>query len=315
MSNVILTRRAALAGAAASVAGAATAKAPMLGVARPDFYRFRLGDYEVSTILDGVIQRDEPHKTFGANQAPEDVAALAEANFLPADKMENGYSPVLVNTGAEVILFDTGNGAARRPERGALRAKITEAGVSPEQVDVVVLTHFHPDHVGGLFEDGAPAFPNARYVAARAEFDFWRANPEARGEDYKMFLEDTAFAVADNMTFLEDGEDVASGVTLMAAHGHTPGHSVFHIESAGRRLMVCADACNHYVLSLQRPDWHVRFDMDKEAAGATRKRLLDMIATDRIPFAGYHMPFPAIGYVDRSGGGYEYVPASYQLNL
>ena len=315
MGTVIFSRRAALAGAAASVATAAMAKAPMLGVARPDFYRFQLGEFEVSTILDGVVQREEPHKIFGVDQAPEEVASLAEANFLPPDKIENGYSPVLVNTGAEVILFDTGNGPERRPGRGGLRAKLTEAGVAPEQVDVVVLTHFHPDHVGGLFEEDGPAFPNARYVAARAEFDFWRANPETRGADYKQFLERTAFAVAENMTFLDDGQDVSGGVTLMAAHGHTPGHSVFHIESAGRRLMICADACNHYVLSLQRPDWHVRFDMDKTAAGATRKRLLDMIATDRIPFTGYHMPFPAVGYVDRAGDGYRYVPTSYQLNL
>ncbi|MEM9725350.1 MAG: MBL fold metallo-hydrolase [Pseudomonadota bacterium] len=310
-----ITRRAALAGMGALAASPALAKAPLLGVARPDFYRFKLGAFEVATILDGVIQRGEPQSIFGTDQTPEAFAALAAANFLPVDQIENGYTPVVLNTGAEVILFDTGNGAARRPGRGALREILAANGLAPEQIDIVVITHFHPDHVGGIMEGDGPAFPNARYVASRLEFDWWRANAAVRGEAFERLLESTVFAVAENMTFLEDGRDVASGVTLLAAHGHTPGHSVFHLESEGRRLMICADACNHYVFSLQRPEWHVRFDMDKEAAGRTRRRLLDMLATERTPFTGYHMPFPAIGHVERFGDAFRYAPVSYQLNL
>ncbi len=101
----------------------------------------------------------------------------------------------------------------------------------------------------------------------------------------------------------------------MAAHGHTPGHTAFHIESDGKRLLLGGDFCNHYVVSLQRPDWHVRFDMDKEGAVATRKKILGMLAADKIPFTAYHMPFPAVGYVENKDGGFRYVPASYQLNL
>ncbi len=117
------------------------------------------------------------------------------------------------------------------------------------------------------------------------------------------------------MTMISDGQDVVSGVTAVAAAGHTPGHTVYHVESEGRRLLIAADTANHYVASLQRPDWHVRFDMDKEAAAATRKKVFGMVAADGIAFTGYHMPSPAVGYVEPKGEGFRYVPATYQLNL
>lgn len=291
------------------------AAAPMAGATRPDFYRFKLGTFEVGTILDGSVTRPAPHEIFGTDQEPADVAALAQQHFLPDDALRNDYTPVVVNTGSEVVLFDTGNGPARRPGRGALRERLAETGIAPEQVDIVVLTHFHPDHIGGVMEGDAPAFPNARYVTPRAEFDFWYANPEVRGADYKALLDRTAFAVADRTSFLEDGQDVVPGITMMAAQGHTPGHAIYNVESEGQRLMVCADFCNHFVLSLQRPDWHVRFDMDKEQAAATRVRVLDMIAADRVPFTSYHMPFPAVGYIEKQDTSYRYVPVTYQFGV
>jgi glyoxylase-like metal-dependent hydrolase (beta-lactamase superfamily II) len=314
-----ISRRTMLGGLASATAMGASAPslaaASFAGASRPDLYRFTLGNFEVATILDGSITRADPHEIFGTDQDPATVAALAEENLLPGNTLRNDYTPVVVNTGAEVVLFDTGNGPARRPGRGALRERLAQAGIAAEQVDIVVLTHFHPDHIGGIMENDALAFPNARYVTPRAEFDFWRANPGIRGDDYKALLERTAFAVADRTSFLENGQDVVSGITMIAAEGHTPGHAVYHVESEGRRLMICADFCNHFVLSLQRPDWHVRFDMDKEQAAATRRRLFDMMATERVPFTSYHMPFPAVGFVKRESETYRYVPASYQLGL
>ena len=120
---------------------------------------------------------------------------------------------------------------------------------------------------------------------------------------------------AEQFSFLEDGGSVASGLTAMAAFGHTPGHMNYMVESDGKQLVIGADFANHYVWSLAHPDWEVRFDMDKPAAAATRRRILDMIAADKLPFIGYHMPWPGIGYVETAGDGFEYVPHSYQLML
>ena len=149
----------------------AHATAPMLGAAPPDHYRFKLGEFEVTTISDGAVQVDGPHPLFGENVSAAEVQALAAQNFLPPDRMVIGFAPVVVNTGKELVLFDTGNGVARRPDAGRLASLLATAGFQPEQIDVVVLSHFHPDHVGGLIENGQPLLPNARYVTAAARQD------------------------------------------------------------------------------------------------------------------------------------------------
>lgn len=121
--------------------------------------------------------------------------------------------------------------------------------------------------------------------------------------------------LAEKMTFLEPGDAVISGIEAVAAYGHTPGHLAFHLESEGARMMLTADVANHYVASLQKPEWHVRYDMDKEAAAAARREVFGMVAADRIPFVGYHMPFPAVGYVEAIDGGFRFMPETYQLDL
>ncbi len=285
------------------------AKAKMLGPSRPGHMRFKHGEFEVTTLFDGAIQLPGPHPIFGQDQDAGDVAELAKANNLDPAKMEIGFTTTMVNTGKELILFDAGNDATQRATAGKTRAQMEAAGYSPEDVDIVVLTHFHGDHIGGLMVDGKPAFPNARYVANATEYDHWI------GKEHALSLSNVK-PFAEKMTFLKDGEDVVSGVTAMAAHGHTPGHTIYHIESGDRRVLVTGDTANHFVASLERPDWHVKFDMDKEAAAATRRKVFGMLAADGIPFIGYHMPYPAVGYVQENGsGGFTYTPASYQLFL
>ncbi|TKT75117.1 MBL fold metallo-hydrolase [Aquamicrobium sp. LC103] len=297
---------------------AAHAEVPMSEVENPGFYRFKLGEFEVTSILDGLRPGDGPHPTFGADQSPENVAELLEQNFLPAGRFVNSFTPVLVNTGAELILFDTGLGAgAREGGMGRLRARIEASGYGPDDVSVVVVTHFHGDHIGGLMEDGQPAFANARYVTGQAEYDFWTAEERLSGatENAARAVQANVVPLAEKTTFIGDGDEVVTGVTGILAAGHTPGHMIFRLESGGRSLVLTADTANHYVASLQRPDWHVAFDADKEAAAATRKQVFDMIASERIPFIGYHMPFPAVGYAEKLDVGYRFVPVSYQLML
>jgi glyoxylase-like metal-dependent hydrolase (beta-lactamase superfamily II) len=289
----------------------------MLGTGRPTFYRFRLGSFEVTTLSDGSIAMEGPHPIYGQNQPAEVVQDLARANYLPPDQMLNGFTPVLVNTGSALILFDTGNAPGRRPAAGNLTASLRAAGYEPEQVDIVVLTHMHGDHIGGLMADGAPAYPNARYVTGAAEHNFWASDERLSGptQSSAELFRANVMPLMEKTTLLDDKGEVVSGIQAMAAFGHTPGHMAYHLESEGRRLLLWADSANHYVMSIQRPEWHVRFDLDKEAAAATRKRLFDMLAADRIPATGYHMPFPALGFIDRTNDSYRWVPVTYQLSL
>nr|WP_136645377.1 MBL fold metallo-hydrolase [Tabrizicola sp. YIM 78059] len=307
---VMLSRRQALvAGATLPLAAtfmprAVQAQAPMQGAGFAPWNRFRLGSFEVTTLSAGSRLLDNPQETFGTNANPEDFAALSAANFIPADRSLNFFTPTVVNTGADVVLFDTGLSA-----EGTLAA-LTAAGMTADMVTTVVLTHMHGDHIGGLMgADGTtPTFANARYVTGAVEHNHWSA---AGNEGFDRNVK----PLNDRFTFLDDGGIVTGGITGMAAFGHSPGHMVYQVESDGQRLIITADTANHYVWSLQRPDWEVRFDMDKAAAAATRRRVFGMIAADRIPFIGYHMPFPGLGYVEAMEDGFRYVPASYQLLL
>ncbi|MEM1400078.1 MAG: MBL fold metallo-hydrolase [Pseudomonadota bacterium] len=297
---------------------AAFADAPMLGAGHGGYHRLALGGFEVTSISDGATTFENPQSVFGTDQTVETVSELLTEENLPTDKMVIGFTPVVVNTGSELVLFDTGLGAgAREGGMGKLRETLGTAGYTPEQIDVVVITHMHPDHIGGLMEDGAPAFANARYVTGQAEFDFWSAEERMTGptEGVAKQVNSNVKPLAENFTFIDGGTDVVSGITSIAAFGHTPGHMAYNIESDGKRLVLVADAANHYVLSLQKPDWEVRFDIDKAAAAAARKELFGMIAADGVPFIGYHMPFPSVGYVEPMDGGFRYSPETYQLDL
>lgn len=266
-------------------------------------HSFAVGDFQVSTMLAGTRVAEDPMPTIAANADPAEFAAVAEEFFIPTDKMRFYFTPTVVNTGSEVVLFDTGLSAA-----GTLPA-LEASGLTAADVDIVVITHMHGDHIGGLtLEDGTPTYPNARYVTGQAEFDHW-AGAANDNFDAKMR------PLAEKTTFIGDEASVAPGITSVAAFGHTPGHMVYRLESDGEQLLILADLAAHYVWSFANPDWELRFDNDKSAAAATRRRVLDMAAADRLPIIGYHLPFPAVGYVDTHNSGFRFVPATYQLML
>ena len=302
-----LTRRQALTGAAAvPLAGLdarpAAASAPMMGMGTAPFNRFKLGGFEVTALLAGTRTVPQPQNIFGMNVSEDTFAEASKEAYIPNDAAQFFFTPTVVNTGSELILFDTG----LNPE--GITAALSAAGYAAEQVDTVVLTHMHGDHIGGLSGAAGETFANARYVTGRVEFDAWAA----MGNDG---FEAKVRPLAEKMSFLEGGQDVASGVSAMAAFGHTPGHMAYMLESEGQQLALIADAANHYVWSLGYPDWEVKFDRDKAAAAQTRRDLFGMLAADRVPFIGYHMPWPAMGYAQAAGDGFRYIPASYQMML
>lgn len=297
------------------------AAGPMLGVSKPSWARFKLGAFELTMIADSDAFIDGPYPIIGANAAQGEVEQLMRDNLLPPAKYQPGFTPMIVNTGKELVIFDTGNGAngfVPRPSGGWLAAQLAPAGFTPEQIDVVVLSHGHPDHIGGLIENGSPLFPNARYAIAGTEYDFWAPEGKHSGELEKMasLFRRNVVPVAERTNFIKPGDDVVPGIRALEAHGHTPGHLAFTIESDGQRMLFWGDCAHHQVASLARPDWHCVFDIDREKGAATRRRIYEMAANERLPVSGYHMPFPSIGYVERlDGGGYRWLAHTYQLKL
>jgi glyoxylase-like metal-dependent hydrolase (beta-lactamase superfamily II) len=322
------TRRHFLGGSAALTATAilapemvslARATAPFLGPAQPTYSRFKLGAFEITTILDSDVSIDGPWPLIGANAEEEEVQALMRKHLLPEEKYQPGFTPMIVNTGKEMILFDTGNGEngfVSRPQGGWLAAQLEPAGFSPDQIDVVVLSHGHSDHIGGLVESGKLLFPNARYVIGDVEYDFWSKQPGGDLKRFSKLFQELVVPLADKTTFVKPGSEVAPGIRAVDAYGHTPGHLAFHIESDSKQLLFWGDCAHHHVASLARPDWHCVFDVDKEQGAAARKRMFDMVATDKLPVAAFHMPFPSIGYVEEiEAGSYRWVPHTYQLTI
>ena len=318
-----LTSLAAVAAAPMAIAASArpvAAAAPLLGPAQPRHWRYKLGAFELTVIADSEAFIDGPFPIIGANATEDEVRALMRDNLLPETRYQPGFSPLVLNTGRELVLFDTGNGEngfVPRPNGGWLAAGLAPAGIRAEDVDVVVLSHGHPDHVGGLMESGRPLFPNARYAISAIEYDYWAPEGKHTGdlEKFAAVFRTNTKAIADRFTFLKPGDAVVPGVTAIEAYGHTPGHLNFRIESAGQAIYFWGDCAHHQVASLARPDWHCVFDNDKEQGAATRKRVYDMLATERIAVIGYHMPFPSVGYIERQGpSGYRWLAHTYQLN-
>lgn len=327
--QVILTRRRVVAGAGIALAApailrgsSAPAEAAPARPEEPPFRRFRLGRLDVTVVSDGGAMVDGPWPIVGEDRPQDEVERLMRDNLLPPARFRPGFSPVVIDDGKTRTLIDAGNGAdgfIPRPAGGRLVEALKAAGYAPEDIGLVALTHAHVDHIGGLAEAGAAVFPNARVAIGDAEHAFW-SRPErlsaADGSNElksaKLFAA-TAGALGDRWDMIKPGQEVAPGVTSLAAFGHTPGHLAFHVESDGKRLLVWGDCAHHEVASLAHPEWSAFFDMDKETGKATRAKIYDMAAAERLPVLGYHTSFPSLGFVARAGAGFRWIPETYQL--
>ncbi len=320
----MFTRRAVLASPAlvalAGNADPAEAATPPAGKPTPGIYRYRIGTFELTALYDGIWYRPITD-TFIRNAPFAEVeSALADA-FMPADKLATPFTTLVVNTGKKVVLIDTGTGGQIAPSAGVLRDNLAAAGITPKAVDLIVVSHFHPDHINGIKDkDGALVFPNAEITVPEAEWNFWMddANMNAAAADLKRtFLNQRRIFsdIARNVTRFKPGAEVAPGIVTLAAPGHTPGHTVVAIHSADQSLLVLGDTAQHPAVFARHPDWQAAFDIDGGAAVATRKKLFDRAAADRMLVTGYHFPFPACGHLIKTAGGYEHVPVEWQPNL
>lgn len=315
---ITLSRRlvtGALASFALSGAGTNRGRAKSLADA-PAPKRVRLGAFTITTLLDADQTIDGPWPIVGEDRPRAEVEAVMRDNRLPTSRFTPGFTPVLIETGTQRILFDTGNGEVGfipRPAGGRLASQLRRVGLSPEAINLVVLTHCHTDHIGGLKEGDAPLFPNAAYVVGEAEYRFWAAEdrlsapPDSNTYKSAMVVRSHLFPLRARVRFVKPGDTIAPGIAAMAAYGHTPGHLAFHCESEGHRMLIWGDCAHHEVASLSHPEWHAFFDLDKDQGIATRRAIYAMAATERLLVAGYHTAFPSLGYVERRAGGYRWV--------
>lgn len=300
--------------------GTAQAAAPFRNQLPPAWHRFRLGEFEVTIVSDGALPLGNPVPAFPASP-PEEIRGLLTANFLDPAAATLEQNVLVLNTGRQLILFDTGMGesmgAASRmfgPTTGRLLDNLRAAGIDPAQIDLVVLTHAHCDHCWALVDaSGEKNFPNAQVALSEADLQFWTDDANKRGPEFMVPFIDGAkknlAAYRDRMVMVRDGQPVAPGVTAMAAPGHTVGHTVYAISSGNQVMVNTGDLAHHQVLLLKRPAWEFAYDTDPKLSARTRIRMLDRLATDRHAVLSYHFPWPGLGHVARDGDAYAWVPA------
>jgi glyoxylase-like metal-dependent hydrolase (beta-lactamase superfamily II) len=319
-----VSRRTLLAGSAvtalAAGAGPAASEAPAAGTATPGIYRYKIGSFELTALYDGIWYRPITD-AFIRNAPFAEVEHALDAAFMPHDSLATPFTTLVVNTGRKLVLIDTGTGGQIAPSAGVLRDNLAAAGIDPKAVDAIVISHFHPDHINGIKDkDNALIFPNAEIMVPEPEWAYWMddANLNAAAADLKLTFRNQRRIFADiekQVTRFAPGKEVAPGVVTLPAPGHTPGHTVFAIHSGDQSLMVLSDTAQHPAVFARHPDWQAAFDIDGDAAVATRKKLFDRAAADRMLVTGYHFPFPACGHLVKTASGYEHVPVEWQPKL
>ncbi len=294
---------------------AAQAEAPQAKGQAPGWYRMMLGRFEVTALSDGTV--DLPVDKLLTNAKTDRIMALLARSYLkpPVETSVNGY---LVNTGTKLVLIDTGAAGLFGPTLGKLVANLKASGYTPEQVDEIYVTHMHPDHVGGLAADGKMVFPNATIRAHAKEGAFWlsQANLDAAPEANKGFFQG---AMASLKPYVDagklktfDGEtELVPGIRAIPAAGHTPGHTIYAVESDGNKLVVWGDLMHVAAVQFVQPTVTIQFDSDSKAAMPQRQKHYADAAKKGYYVAIAHVSFPGIGKLRSNGSGYDWLPANY----
>ena len=291
------------------------AGAPLVKAAAPGYYRVMLGDFEVTALSDGVVAL--PVDKLLTNTKPEKTLKALQKYHLssPTETSVNGY---LINTGSKLVLIDTGAATLFGPTLGRLANSLKAAGYTPDQIDEVYITHMHGDHVGGLMQGDQLAFPNAIVRADQHDADFWlsqanmdKAPADAKGAFQGAMSSINPYIKAGKFKTFNGDTDLVAGVKAVAARGHTPGHSVYLVESKGQKLMLWGDLMHVAAVQFDNPSVTIAFDSDSKAAMAARKKAYADAAQQGYMVGATHVSFPGLGYVRSEGKGYAWIPVNY----
>jgi glyoxylase-like metal-dependent hydrolase (beta-lactamase superfamily II) len=326
-----LTRRGVFTGAVAVSATAlsalngrsrARAAAPAAGQQAPSVYRYKVGTMEISVVSDGA--RTFPlSETFVLNAKKDEVNAALDKAYMPRDKMTIHFAPVVINTGNKLIVIDTGNGpgdyANTKGAVGQFVHNLGAAGIDPKAVDMVIISHFHGDHVNGLLTaDNQPTFPNAEVLVPTVEWKFWSDDGEMSrapaGRMADLFKNNRRIfdaGLKKKVTPYDWNKEIAPGITAVGTIGHTPGHTSYVLASGSDKVYLQSDVTNHPDLFVRNPGWHAFFDQDPQQAETTRRAVYDMVVAEKLMVQGFHYPFPGLGHIEKDGTGYRLIPAPW----
>jgi len=295
--------------------GPTQASAPMAKGQAPGWFRMKLGDFEITALSDGTA--DLPIDQMLTNTTPEKVKKALAAAFVKAP-IETSVNAYLINTGPKLLLIDTGASGLFGPTLGKVVANLKASGYKPEQVDEIYITHMHPDHVGGLVAGDKAVFPNAVVRAAKAEGEHWlsQANMDKAPEAAKSFFQG---AMASLKPYVASGKykpfegdvELVPGVRAIAAAGHTPGHTIYTVESKGEKMVFWGDLMHLAAVQFPDPSVAIQFDTDSKAAAPQRKKAFADAAAKGYYVAVAHISFPGIGHLRTEGAGYGWIPVIY----
>ncbi|MGL4234745.1 MBL fold metallo-hydrolase [Tabrizicola sp.] len=323
--KIILTAATAAAGlilpTGAALAQTAPAPAPLAPLGNAGHYRFAVGDDIVATVLSDGLIGGAPQVY--ASDAPEaELQEVLTRAFLPTDRMTLNLNTLLIEMNGQRILLEAGASQTMGPNGGRIFENLAAIGLTPEDIDVVVVSHTHPDHVGNLrTADGGKAFPRATVFAPRADWDFFVTNepdlsympvPEDFRRNFAAAIKRSVEPVTAGIELYDAGAEIVPGLTTLPAIGHTPGMANFLVQSGSDQLLLTADLAYHPLVNVDRP-WLPGPDRDKDTALASRRRIFDMAAADRMLVLGFHFPFPGLGRMLKTDIGYAWVPVSWQF--
>ena len=327
-----LTRRQMLVGTAAAAVAAgvpliaatpARAAMPQSGKQAPGVYRYKLGGFEVTVVTDGK-SRVPITDAFVTNAKMSEVKAALADLFMDTETFYGPYNPVVINTGANLAVIDTGNGEAAYQStkglNGQLLTNLAAAGIDAGAIDTVIISHYHGDHINGLLKaDNTPAFPNAKVHVPAAEHRYWMSDDEmkrAPSPRIELLFKNVRRVIGSSemqkrLRVYEWGEEIIPGITAVATPGQSPGHTSHIVASGGSKVFVHGDVTHAPYLFVRNPGWHPFYDHDPVKSEETRRKVLDMLATEKMLVQGYHFPFPGVAHIEKTATGYREVPVPW----